>query len=352
MRSNAPLRPPLADPGTGVRGLKPAPPLPPDMKVIVHGGAGSPSDEPSDRQAVLDSAAAAGAATGDVTDAVVEAVRTLESDPRFNAGVGSAIQSDGVARTDAGLMTDDRTAGAACAMPSVEHAVEVARAVKEETPHVLVAGVHAVDLAEAVGVETDVDLGTEETRERWAGEEPPGSFDTDEHLAFVNGRFGRDDGSGDEGGGAEHRPDHDTVGAVARDGDRIAAATSTGGRWCALAGRVGDVPQVGSGFYATRAGGASATGAGEDIARVTLARRAVDHLEAGRSAADAAELSIEEFEDLTGSTAGVIVMANDGDHGSAYNSDAMQTSVGRSEGERDVTGRERLGTANDGHGEP
>jgi beta-aspartyl-peptidase (threonine type) len=294
------------------------------MKVIVHGGAGSPPDEPADRQAVLDVAAETGAAAETVTDAVVEAVRVLESDPRFNAGVGSARQSDGVARTDAGLMTDDRAAGAACSMPGVERAVDVARVVKEETPHVLLAGVHAVDLAESFGIEVEADLLTEGTRERWADEDPPTSFDAGEHLAFVNGRFGRDAG-GD--GPLEGGRDHDTVGAVARDGDRIAAATSTGGRWCALAGRVGDVPQVGSGFYAARAGGASATGAGEDIARVTLARRAVDHLERGRTAADAADLAIEEFEDLTGSTAGVIVLGNDGGHGSAYNSDAMQTAV-------------------------
>ncbi|MEF8841806.1 MAG: isoaspartyl peptidase/L-asparaginase [Haloarculaceae archaeon] len=304
------------------------------MKVIVHGGAGGPPDEPADRQAVLDTAAGRGRAADTVTDAVVEAVRVLESDPRFNAGVGSSIQSDGVARTDAGLMTDDRAVGAACSMPGVEHAVAVARVVNEETPHVLVSGVHAVDLAEAFDVATDVDLLTDETRERWAEEDAPDSFDTGEHLAFVNGRFGRDaDADAREAGdgnatdrGANDR-DHDTVGAVARDGDRIAAATSTGGRWCALAGRVGDVPQVGSGFYANRAGGASATGAGEDIARVTLSRRAVDHLEAGRTASEAAELAVEEFEDLTGSTAGVIVLGNDGDRGSAYNSDAMQTAV-------------------------
>jgi len=181
-----------------------------------------------------------------------------------------------------------------------------------------------VDLADAFGVETGVDLLTDGTRERWADEDAPDSFDAGDHVAFVNGRFGRDV---DADEGASDDRVHDTVGAVARDGDRIAAATSTGGRWCALAGRVGDVPQIGSGFYATRAGGASATGAGEDIARVTLARRAVDHLERGRSAADAADLAVEEFEDLTGSSAGVIVLGNDGDHGSAYNSDAMQTSV-------------------------
>jgi isoaspartyl peptidase/L-asparaginase-like protein (Ntn-hydrolase superfamily) len=131
----------------------------------------------------------------------------------------------------------------------------------------------------------------------------------------------------DRFGGAEDDPtDHDTVGAVARDGDRFAAATSTAGRWFALAGRVGDVPQVGSGFYCTPAGGASATGAGEDIARVTLARRAVDRLDDGATPQDAAEGAIREFAAETGSRAGLIVL-DDADVGSAYNSDAMQTAV-------------------------
>jgi isoaspartyl peptidase/L-asparaginase-like protein (Ntn-hydrolase superfamily) len=289
------------------------------VQLIVHGGAGSPPDEPDDRQAVLDEAAAAGTATETVTNAVVAAVRVLETDPRFNAGTGGAIQSDGVVRTDAGLMTDDRQAGAASAMPGVERALDVARIVKEETPHVLVSGVHAVDLAEAFNVPTEEDLTTEASRERWAETDAPEGFDTHEQLSFVREHFGA--------GGGDGRWNHDTVGAVARDGDRVAAATSTGGRWCALAGRVGDVPQVGSGFYCARLGGASATGSGEDIARVTLARRAVDHLERGRAPQAAADLAIEEFEDLTGSEAGVIVMGNDGRHGSAYNSDAMQVAV-------------------------
>lgn len=83
------------------------------------------------------------------------------------------------------------------------------------------------------------------------------------------------------------------------------------------------MPQVGSGFYCTPAGGASATGAGEDIARVTLAQRAVDHLADGTTADRAASLAIEEFETLTGSEAGVIVCGPDG-VGSAFNSAAMQ----------------------------
>lgn len=282
------------------------------MNIIVHGGAGSPPEEPPERQAVVDEAAEAGVATDSVTDAVCAAVSVLESDPRFNAGVGGTVQSDGIIRTDAGLMTDDREVGAVSSMPGVEHAVDAARVVKEETPHILVSGVHAVDLADEFGVETEVDLWTDRRREQWRElDSRPDPTDKREQLDWLREQFGG----------------NDTVGAVARNQDRIAAATSTGGRWLALAGRVGDVPQVGSGFYATRAGGASATGAGEDIARVTLARRAVDHLEMGRTAGDAADLAMEEFADLTGSTAGIIVADNKGGTGEAFNSEAMQTAV-------------------------
>jgi isoaspartyl peptidase/L-asparaginase-like protein (Ntn-hydrolase superfamily) len=287
------------------------------MRIIVHGGAGSPPDDPPERGAVLEEAATAGSEADDPTAAVCTAVRVLESDPQFNAGVGGSVQSDGHVRTHAGLMTDDLEAGAACGMPGVEHAVDVARVVKEETPHVLVAGVHAVDLAAAFGVETGVDLRTAETRRRWEAVEDRPSGDARGHAEWVSERFG-----GDPAG-----RDRDTVGAVATDGDRLAAATSTGGRWLALAGRVGDVPQVGAGFYCSPAGGASATGAGEDIARTTLSRRAVQLLEEGRDAQAAAVAAVEEFVDLVEGSAGIILLTPDGDAGGAYNSEAMQTSV-------------------------
>ncbi|WP_134670209.1 isoaspartyl peptidase/L-asparaginase [Halorussus marinus] len=280
------------------------------MKVIVHGGAGDTPDEPEPRQQVLNDAAATGAEASSVVDAVESAVRVLESSPRFNAGVGGAVQSDGEVRTDAGVMTDDRRAGAACSMPGVEHAVSAARVVLEETPHVLVSGDRAVDLAADFGVETGVDLWTESSRERWEGYDTPEGSPS-EHLEWLREKFG----------GA------DTVGAVATDGEAFAAATSTGGRWLALAGRVGDVPQIGSGFFAAPAGAASATGAGEDIAKATLTRRAVRHLESGLGAQRAADRAIEEFAELTGASAGVIVLDADGEAGSAFNSDGMQTAV-------------------------
>ena len=287
------------------------------MRVIAHGGAAGVPDEPDPRQAVLDRAAEAGVSAATPLDAVESTVRTLESSPPFNAGVGGALQSDGVVRTDASVMTSDRGVGAACSMPGVEHAVSVARVVMRETPHVLLAGEHAVALADEFGVETGVDLRTDKTRAEYEAASPPDGGPA-EHLDWLNTRFGDSNGS--------NAPDHDTVGAVASDGETFAAATSTGGRSFALAGRVGDVPQAGSGFFCTAAGGASATGAGEDIVRVTLSRHAVDLLADGVDPQTAADRAIAAFDDVTGSSAGVIVLDEAG-AGSAFNSEAMQTSV-------------------------
>lgn len=281
------------------------------MRVLAHGGAGSNPREPEPRQETLDRAAATGAEAETPTDAVVETTRVLESGPRFNAGVGGAVQSDGVVRTDAGVMTGDGTTGAACSMPGVEHAVEVARVVAEETPHIMVSGEHAVGLAEAFEIPTECDLWTERTRTRWEELDPIESDDVRERIEWIREKFG---GS-------------DTVGAVATDGERVAAATSTGGRWCAIAGRVGDVPQVGSGFYATETAAVSTTGAGEEIAKFGLARHVADAIEAGESPAEATERLIDEFDEATDASAGVIAVDTEGRTGEAFNSRAMQTAA-------------------------
>jgi isoaspartyl peptidase/L-asparaginase-like protein (Ntn-hydrolase superfamily) len=281
------------------------------MDVLVHGGAMEAPEEPIPRQETLDRAARRGGAAETPVDAVEEAIRTLESAPRFNAGLGGAVQSDGTPRCDAGLMQSDRSIGAVCSMEGVEHAVSAARVVLEETPHVLLSGDHAVQLAGEFGVETGLDLWTDESRDRWEAVEDYPDGTPSLQLAWVGRQFG---GS-------------DTVGAVATDGERLAAATSTGGRWFALAGRVGDVPQAGSGFYANARGAASATGAGEDIARMTLSRQAVDFLDTEATAQAAAERAIAEFADVTGSHAGIIVISPDGDRGNATNAEEMQTAT-------------------------
>lgn len=291
------------------------------MEVIVHGGAGATPDAPEERAAVLAEAARVGAAEASVVRAVEAAVNVLEEAPRFGAGRGGAVQVDGVIRNDAGVMTGDREAGAVCSVPGVLHTVSLARVVMEETPHVLVSGQYAVHLAEAFGIDTGVDLWDRMTREAWEQTNPPATDDLLDQLAWVTKQFEADTGDEVSGG--------DTVGAVAQDGRRFAVATSTNGRNLALPGRVGDVPQIGSGFYASPAGAASATGAGEDIAKATLARRCVRHLETGLDAHRAATLAIEQFAELTGSTAGVIAVDRTGTTGTVYNTSAMQTAAAR-----------------------
>ncbi|CDK41036.1 peptidase T2 asparaginase 2 [Halorubrum sp. AJ67] len=59
---------------------------------------------------------------------------------------------------------------------------------------------------------------------------------------------------------------------------------------------------------------------------MTLSRRAVKYLDDGVGAQAAAERAIDEFEEITGSGAGVIVLGDD-EAGSAFNTEGMQTSV-------------------------
>ncbi|QZA89561.1 isoaspartyl peptidase/L-asparaginase [Salinarchaeum sp. IM2453] len=289
------------------------------MRVIVHGGAGSEPENPKSRQKVLDEAAQTGAAAESPMTAVESAIRILEDSPMFNAGVGSCVQADGIPRTDAGIMTSTSKAGAACNMTGVAGAIRVARYVLESTPHVMIAGDHAVRLAEHAGIETAVDLWSEKTTQRYQQMEYDGRS-LDEQLKYIQDEFGSTSPSAGS--------DHDTVGAVAVDVDgKIVAGTSTGGRWAALAGRVGDVPQIGSGFYSASAGGASATGAGEDIAKTTLSREAVRNLEEGMTPREAAKQAIGRFEKDTKSFAGIIVADETGECGFAHCADAMQVAT-------------------------
>lgn len=278
------------------------------MKVIVHGGVTS---ESSEQQLVLDQASQAGVQESNPTDAVISAIRVLESCDLFNAGTGGAVQSDGVIRTDAGLMTDDLEVGAACSMPNVEHAIDVAKIVKENTPHILISGKNAVNLASDFGISTDKNLWTDDSRERWDALDQPTDSSANVQLKWLQEHFGG----------------FDTVGAVASDENSIAAATSTGGRWLALAGRVGDVPQPGSGFYCTPVGGVSTTGAGEDIARANLSQLTIRHLSRGIDPQKAVEKAIDEFEELTDSVAGIIALDSEGNTGVTDNRNGMVSSV-------------------------
>lgn len=144
-----------------------------DMQIILHGGAGGEPDDPEPRQEVMDEAAVRGVAEETPLDALVSALCVLEESPMFNAGVGGAIQSDGQVRTDARIMTDDLDIGAVASVPGVSEATRAARVVMEETPHVLVCGEFATEIAAGFGIDTDVTLTTEEGLEEFEELDPP-----------------------------------------------------------------------------------------------------------------------------------------------------------------------------------
>ncbi|MDW8202499.1 MAG: isoaspartyl peptidase/L-asparaginase, partial [Cyanobacteriota bacterium SKYGB_h_bin112] len=81
-------------------------------KVIIHGGAGSSLTTKGGADAVrqslyriLHEIVAVLEAGSTAEDAVVLGCRLLEDDPRFNAGTGSVLQSDGQIRMSASLMS-------------------------------------------------------------------------------------------------------------------------------------------------------------------------------------------------------------------------------------------------------
>lgn len=270
--------------------------------ILVHGGAAKVSEEVlRAREEGCRRAALAGweilEKGGSALDAVEAAVRVMEEDPFFNAGRGSALTMEGQIEMDAAIMDGSTLkAGAVGAVRNILHPVSLARLVMEKTPHVLIVGEGALRLARLYGME----------------EVPLESLVTErQRLQWKN---------------AGHFPyEGDTVGAVAIDKNgHVAAATSTGGLIGKLPGRLGDTPLIGCGTYADDlAGAASATGIGEAIIKVVLAKTACDLMRQGLHPQEAAHKAIHILEERTGGKGGIILVDREGRLGWAFNSECM-----------------------------
>ncbi len=121
-----------------------------------------------------------------------------------------------------------------------------------------------------------------------------------------------------------HEQKHGTVGAVALDTrGGLAAATSTGGTFGKLEGRVGDSPLIGPGTWADDDIAISFTGTGEHIIRSGGAISIAHKVAAGTAVERAIDEVLAEIKRL-GGDAGVIVVSRDGRITMAYNSDGMK----------------------------
>ena len=117
---------------------------------------------------------------------------------------------------------------------------------------------------------------------------------------------------------------HGTVGAVALDqSGGLAAATSTGGTFGKLEGRVGDTPLIGPGTWADDDVAISCTGVGEHIIRAGGASSIAFRYRSGLSLANAVQEMLDEVARL-GGDAGVIAVSSGGEIVMKYNSEGMK----------------------------
>ena len=235
---------------------------------------------------------------------------------RSAAGRGAVLSAAGGVAQDAAVADGaSRRAGAVTCVSGIRNPVLAARAVLERTPHVLLSGTGAHDLARREGLASA----------------PTDWFVTarrhEQLAAFLRGnRAGPDDTGG-------------TVGAGALDGNgHLAAATSTGGATGQLPGRIGDTPLVGAGTWADdRTCAVSATGDGEAFILSVFAHE-VDALVrlAGLSLGAACCQALRAVEARSG-TGGCIAVGADGAVAMPF------TSAGMFRGAADASGARRIG---------
>ena len=242
--------------------------------LLLHGGAGPADPQGSDSIRVqkateslihIGRAALAQKPNPVPMDLVVEALKGMENDEQFNAGYGSALQSDGVPRLTAALMNgDSQSFSGVISICNVKNPSVIARHLQNEGSRVVTAPGHEW-LARTLGLPVEP-LISPRRLEKWY------------ERAVKNIR----DTSGD------------TVGSIYIAKDlSMAAGTSTGGRGFEMPGRVSDSATV-AGNYASRFAAVSATGVGEEIVDDALSAKIEVRCRDGMSLKKACEVTFEE----------------------------------------------------------
>ncbi len=245
-------------------------------KLIIHGGAG---DDPNDKGDIESTRASLHQIVNRVypllqsgasaTEAVVYACQLLEDEPRFNAGTGSVLQSDGQIRMSASLMNgQSQTFSGVINVSRVQHPIDLAKFL-QQSPDRLLSDFGAMELTRELNIPIYNPL-TDQRLEEWL-EERKTNFSR--KMATVT---------------------RGTIGAVALDqAGCLCAGTSTGGRGFERIGRVSDSATP-AGNYATEWAAISCTGVGEDILDEGLAVRIVTRVTDGMTLQDAFSKSFAE----------------------------------------------------------
>ncbi|MFN5516226.1 MAG: isoaspartyl peptidase/L-asparaginase [Cyanobacteriota bacterium] len=250
-------------------------------KLILHGGASSLDDKGglasvrSSLREIVEEVYALLLQGESALAAVVRGCERLENEPRFNAGTGSVLQSDGQVRMSAALMDGVRqNFSGVINVSRVKNPIHLAQYLQQETDRIL-SDYGAAELARELTI-PPYDPLTDFRLQEWQ-EERKDNFS--KKMARLI---------------AEPEARRGTIGVVALDQEgRIAAGTSTGGKGLERIGRVSDSAMP-AGNYATDQAGVSCTGVGEDIINECLAAKIVIRVGDGFSLEQAMTKSIQE----------------------------------------------------------
>lgn len=300
------------------------------VAIALHGGAGTierdrmSAEVEAEYRSFLDKAISDGYqqlhAGEEGLDVVVAIIQRMEDSPLFNAGKGAVYTWEGQHELDASIMHGAlMDAGAVAGVTTVQSPIALARAVMEQSPHVMLASRGAEQFAAELGIpEVSADYFSTERRKRalesykarkQAGVEPE-----------VDYKFG-------------------TVGVVVLDSKgNLAAGTSTGGMTGKRWGRIGDAPVIGAGTYAdNRSCAVSATGHGEYFIRHTVARDICARMQfAGQSLQDAAESVIMYELMAAGGDGGIVAVDADGHVSMVFNTPGMYRASVSGSGEKRI----------------
>ena len=243
-----------------------------EWAIVIHGGAGAISkDKPEEMKtaykAALDSALTMGETAlknGEKgVDVVEKVINYLEDNPKFNAGKGAVFTSEGGHELDAAIMVgNSRKAGTITGVTTVKNPISLARKVMENSKHIMFAGQGAEEYAGKVGVErVNQDyFYTEGRYKAWKRAVERETMPEQQQSSYIDPDLDATFWDADKYG---------TVGCVVLDQEgTLVAGTSTGGMTNKKFGRVGDVPIIGSGTYASDVVAVSMTGWGERIMEV------------------------------------------------------------------------------------
>ncbi|MBE9221092.1 isoaspartyl peptidase/L-asparaginase [Cyanobacterium stanieri LEGE 03274] len=269
-------------------------------KLIIHGGAGSSLKGKGGLTAVRESLQdivkevyqllLAGKSAN---EAVILGCQLLENNPRFNAGTGSVLQSDGQIRMSASLMDGDaqRFSGV-INVSRVKNPIDLAKTLQDKEDRIL-SDYGSAQLLRELGLPIYDPL-TDLRLQEWI-EERKGNFSSKMAGVVAEGDNAR----------------RGTIGVVALDAmGRVSAGTSTGGKGLEYVGRVSDSAMP-AGNYANGVAGVSCTGIGEDIIDECLAAKVVIRTSDGMSLYDAMAKSMEEAK-VNKRDLGAIALSRDG----------------------------------------